>query len=503
MGFVRSFIFSRTVLGILIFACFIVTGLDLYIDSSHTKVVNLAAIEIAKNELDTITQLSRVLREGNVSGPSGAELVEALNQKLNEIPGGMTVEVITADSREKFQQDAYAALRKNPSQPFYYLDEGEDEDILHYAAMSQAFSGDNGQGLILQMNIPMGGFQALQKREATKTLWVLIVFGVAASLCLAVFVGYTRHSGEVLAESQQKDLEYQKQLTSSYERFFPHQFLDVLQKKNILEINLGDQTEKSMAVMFGDIRNFTSVIEKKSPAESFKFINGYLAAVGPVIREHSGFIDKFIGDAIMALFYNCNDALYATVQMLSLVRQSALKPENLGKLPTEIGVGLHYGTLMVGTVGEAERMDGTVISDVVNVASRIEGLNKTYGTNIIISDQFLENLGDKEKFKIRFLDHIYMKGKSYGVKLYEVFDVDPPELVAKKEQIRDQFQNAVNCYQNRQFQDAINILNECKNVLPEDRAIGIYVNRATRCLAEGPKEGWDPIGKLSQKDDVE
>lgn len=504
MDYIRSFIFSKTVLSILIVACLMVTGLDIYMENSQAKIVRFAAITIAENEADSIFELSKASLQGQTNPPNEVELINRFNQNLKEKPGGMTVDAITQDSvKNDEQKKAYEFLIKNPEASYYWFEEKEEETIFHYTVHFEIIKDHPGSHTMLQLNIPMGEFQKVQDAESKAALWVLSIFGIATSLVLAIFVGYTRYSAEVLADSQKKDLEYQKTLTSAYERFFPREFLDLLGKKNILDVQLGDQSEKTMAVMFSDIRNFTTILEKKSTSESFKFINDFMGRAGPVVREHFGFIDKYIGDSIMALFPKADHALDASVKMLSQLKQEALNPENLSKIPIEIGIGLHYGPLMVGTVGEVQRMDGTVFSDVVNSASRLESLNKAYGTSLLISDTFLNNLENKTKYRIRFIDQVYVKGKSNSIKIYEVFDIDSPEIVRIKEQIRDKYQTAVDLYQKQQFQDALNLLQECQAALPQDLPVQIYIRRCNKWLAEAPKEGWDPVGRLAQKYDIE
>ena len=161
-------------------------------------------------------------------------------------------------------------------------------------------------------------------------------------------------------------------------RFVPREFLDHLNRESVLDVRLGDHVESRMSVLFTDLRSFTSISETMTPEENFEFINGYLGKVAPIVRDHHGFIDKYIGDAIMALFDRCpDDALTASVEMLR-----ALNAYNRSLAASEsqqirMGVGIHIGNLMLGTVGESNRMETTVISDVVNTASRLESLSKT------------------------------------------------------------------------------------------------------------------------------
>lgn len=489
MDILKSFIFNRTVLGLLVAACFGVTALDIYFDISQSKITHSAALFAAKSTAELF------LAATDINTPESSEV---LNEKIKRVGGQFEVKIFTPDSDQTpFQKQAIIDLSKNPN-PYYEIEVREDQSILRYAVIYNPTSKT-----FLELIVPMGALEALENQESIKTLLVLIILATLSSVSLAIFVGYLRHSTEVLVQTQEKALEEQKLLTYAYERFFPHQFLDLLKKKSVIDIKLGDQTEKQMAVLFADIRNFTTLIEKKTPAESFQMINDYLREVGPIIRKHSGFIDKYIGDAIMALFEKPDDALKATIDIMQLLKKNAAGAEHMAPVISEIGTGIHFGDLMVGTVGEAERMDGTVISDIANTASRLENLNRSYDTHILVSEEFLNGLVSKEKYKIRFLDHIFVKGKSKGIKIFEVFDADSAELIQKKEEMKPVFEKAMESYRNRQFQEAIGLLKECQKFLPQDPVLSIFIKRCEKYLAEGVPENWEPISKLSAKDDVE
>ena len=163
------------------------------------------------------------------------------------------------------------------------------------------------------------------------------------------------------------------QLNKAYERFVPGQFLQYLEKSSIIDVELGDQVQLEMSVLFSDIRDFTTLSESMTPEENFKFINSYLSRMEPAIAENSGFIDKYIGDAIMALFSGeADNAVKAGISMLHRLIEYNQHRANSGYKPIKNGIGINTGFLMLGTVGGQNRMDSTVISDAVNLASRGE-----------------------------------------------------------------------------------------------------------------------------------
>ncbi|MEM7018537.1 MAG: adenylate/guanylate cyclase domain-containing protein, partial [Pseudomonadota bacterium] len=207
-----------------------------------------------------------------------------------------------------------------------------------------------------------------------------------------------------------------------YARFVPHEFLQFLNKDSVVDVELGDHVQKEMTILFSDIRGFTSLSETMTPDENFRFINSYLSRMEPVIAGHSGFIDKYIGDAIMALFpTSADEAVRGSIDMLHSLSDYNEGRERAGYPLIKIGIGLNTGPLMLGTVGGKNRMDGTVISDAVNLASRVEGLTKTYGTALLITEWTYQRLYDVSQYQTRVIDRVRVKGKTEPVTVYEIF----------------------------------------------------------------------------------
>ena len=203
----------------------------------------------------------------------------------------------------------------------------------------------------------------------------------------------------------------------------------MLNKESIQEIRLGDQIKQQMTVMFADIRGWTTLSETMSPQDNFKFINGYLRRVSPVIEKHNGFIDQYYGDGVMALFPdNPDDAVMAAIAMHGVVDEYNEERKTYGLLPMGIGVGLHLGDLMLGIIGSEERMQGAVVSDDVNLAARLEGLTRIYGSSVTLSELTFSQLKDPHRYMHRFVDKVSVKGKKKPVSVYEVYDGDPNEV---------------------------------------------------------------------------
>ena len=250
-------------------------------------------------------------------------------------------------------------------------------------------------------------------------------------------------------------------LNSSYERFVPKQFLTLLEKESIIEVKLGDSTRLNMAVLFSDMRNFTSISEKMSPEQNFSFLNQYLSKVTPSINENSGFIDKYIGDAIMALFSNGpDDAVKASIEMIKQLRSWGEDSSSAHPVGLDMGIGIHVGNLILGTIGETDRMETTVISDTVNVSARLESLCKNYGTNIIISKAVYDALDSKLKQFCRLIDKTRVKGKTEEIEIYEVFAADTSEIIKSKKKTVNALNNLITAYYANELKTAKSILVE-------------------------------------------
>lgn len=289
-----------------------------------------------------------------------------------------------------------------------------------------------------------------------------------------------------------------KELYEASSKFVPREFLSFMHKGSITDVRLGDQTETELTLMFSDIRNFTSIVESLTPAESFEFLNGYFESIGPLIRKHGGFIDKYIGDGIMAIFpRQADDALAAALEIQQALPTLNKRYESKGWPSIRIGIGIHTGPCMVGTVGEDLRMDTTVISDVVNIAARLEHLTKTFGTDILISEQVVMSLVNPAAIHLRFLGKVMVKGKSSAV---SVFQVLTEREFLKEKKLRaayDYFEQGMFAFFKRDFASAISLFNRVLEVVPSDMPSRVYLKEAKTLLESGVPEGWDGYLKIT------
>lgn len=290
--------------------------------------------------------------------------------------------------------------------------------------------------------------------------------------------------------AHQQALTLLQQTEAAYSRLIPHQLLNLLEAKSIVDVKLGDQVERKMTIMFSDIRDFTPLSESMTPAETFEFINSYLSQMEPVISRHHGIIDKYIGDTIMALFEKgADEAVSGSIAMLERLGYYNAGRIRAGYEPINIGIGLNTGVVMIGTVGGINRMDSTVIGDAVNLTSRIEEATKTYHAPLIISQNTLYDLVDPHKYDIRFLDRIRVKGKSQPLSIYEVFDNNPETLRNNKRESLEVFEKAVAYYHLKDIAKAIPLFKQCVDISPGDFPALFYLERCYEYQVTGQHVG--------------
>jgi len=340
-------------------------------------------------------------------------------------------------------------------------------------------------------NKPVTYFERLWEYRMVIMIVLIIIFSlIAVIVTLSVNI------------IKRKKLQNELIITNkSFERFVPHEFLENLQRENILDVELGDNIQKDMTVFFTDIRSFTTLSEKMTPEENFRFLNSYLKIVSPIIRSHSGFIDKYIGDAIMAIFpVKSEDAVRASIEMHHKVIDYNLERGRAGYDPINIGIGMHFGSLMMGTIGEEERMEGTVISDAVNLASRLEGLTKHLGAKVIISEDTLKNIGSNSvKYNVRYLGKVVVKGKSEPVNIYELIDGNNASVSELKLKSKKLFEKGVNFYQAADFFRAADSFEKVLKINSSDIAAEFYLNECRRDKDKTDGTNWQGYLNIDMK----
>ena len=251
--------------------------------------------------------------------------------------------------------------------------------------------------------------------------------------------------------------------------------------------------EKNLTILFSDIRDFTTISEKMDPKQLGAFMNSYLTAMSDIIMENNGMVDKYIGDAIVAIWgaplpdtdhvHNAVRSSIAMTKKLISLKDDWLKQ---GFPSIDIGVGINTGIASIGNFGSERRFEYTVLGDNVNLASRLEGLNKIYGTNIIISQFTKKALNNK--FFCRPIDKVRVKGKTVPIEIYEPLTEGAPDACLKEE--IDLFFQGLSAYRDRRFEHAYSIIEELHKSSPH-QIYDLYMHRIKMFLTAPPEDGWD------------
>ncbi len=266
-------------------------------------------------------------------------------------------------------------------------------------------------------------------------------------------------------------------------------------------IELGGE-ERDVTVLFSDIRDFTSLCERREPNEILDLLNRYLTHMSTAIEEHGGVVDKYIGDAIMALFgapvfhpESPQKAVSCALDMLSdlrLLNEALVKD---GLQPLVIGIGINTGKVVAGNMGSANRLNYTVIGDGVNLASRLEGLTKQYGVEIIVS-QATRDLCPE--FRFRELDLVQVKGKTEPIAIFEPLSVADTSSDSIKSAL-EQYHKAIAHYRSREWDEAETLLNQLITYDHDRKIYQLYLTRITEYQQNPPSSDWDGVVIFTNK----
>lgn len=254
--------------------------------------------------------------------------------------------------------------------------------------------------------------------------------------------------------------------------------------KDTSQLALGGE-KKELTVLFSDIRGFTSYSETLDPQDLVSFLNAYLSRMSETILNQAGTIDKFIGDAIMAIFGapvpTLEHAKKACMSALEMVRELKLMNIDLAKekkAPIDIGIGINTGEMTVGNIGSERRFDYTVIGDAVNLGARLEGLNKVFGTHILVSE-FTKEKCNQEELLFREIATVKVKGKDKSVTIFEL--VEDTTQIHKYNSLLTNYNSGFNSYKNQEFDKAISFFETCLNDHPNDGPSLFYIDLANKC----------------------
>jgi adenylate cyclase len=288
-------------------------------------------------------------------------------------------------------------------------------------------------------------------------------------------------------------------LNNTFRKFVPKQFVDHFAKHGSNSLELGHADEDELAILFCDIRGFTGLSERMSPQELMNFLNSYFMRMNDPIHQNGGFIDKFIGDAIMALFDHPTgsnkdkslDSIRAALDLRYALNVYNQHRSNSNYPAINIGIGIHFGPVIIGTVGSDDRMDTTVIGDSVNIAFRLEGLAPIYNTDIVVSAQTLEVAEAAKYFSYRILDWVRVKGRMAPIEIYELIDHQDKSVQQLKLANAHLIQQGLKSRIKQQWPQAMAHFQEALLVNPEDTLVIHHIEQCQILKKQKLAKNWD------------
>ncbi|MCB0593785.1 MAG: response regulator [Lewinellaceae bacterium] len=433
---------------------------------------------------------------------SSAEKKEVQPGPAAPIPAGQRIRILIVDDEPINQH-----VLKNHLDPDYYAITAAMNGEEALAALN---SGEPYDLVLLDIMMPrMSGYEVCEQiREQFLPSELPIIMVTAKNLVKDLVMGLNTGANDYLAKPFTRDEFLARvktqlnlnQINRATGRFVPNAFLRSLGRENITEVRLGDQVERKVTVFFSDIRDYTTLSESMTPDQNFKFVNAYNRRMGPIIDHNRGFVNQYLGDAIMAIFqYSPEDALRSSVEIQKALQEYNLQRGKKGRRPIRSGIGFHTGSLIMGIIGDEKRLDAATISDTVNTAARIESLNKFYGTRILLSEDSLSEIGQPGDYHFRMLGKVQMKGKKVPVGIYECFDGDPPPIFEKKLAALDAFGQAREYYFQKEFAKAYRTFEGILKDNPDDAATQLFLNKTLECIASGVPEDWTGIERMTAK----
>ncbi|MFD2673203.1 adenylate/guanylate cyclase domain-containing protein [Marinicrinis sediminis] len=287
------------------------------------------------------------------------------------------------------------------------------------------------------------------------------------------------------------------EMNKVYYRFVPQQFLNFLGKKSILDTRLGDQKEEALSVLTVNMRNFYQRSAQLTPEANFAFINRLFSHLGPVVRKHDGMVSQYLGGGMMALFPDeAEHALQASIAMHRQLEAYNEQQASTGEEPISIGIGIHRGPMMVGIIGEQERMEGKVISDGVNTSMMLEQLSSELACSILATEEVIDAVEDAERYQFRNLGVIQVMEGEEPIRVYDVYQGESEFTRVKKHETKALFEQSVEMYQHGRFFDAREGFLAVIKHHRMDKAAQHYFYLSDHYYQNGISAQWNPVLQL-------
>ncbi len=401
-----------------------------------------------------------------------------------------------------------------------------DHDGTRYIASFRPFPEKFGRDWILGIIVPEDDFIGPIARVHETTLlfsfWLLIIAGFLTSAIARELTDpikkLTAEAGRIqnldfdgvidlkspITEIQQmgETMDSMKMALGSFMKYVPSEIVQgLVHERN--EARLQAHTEE-ITLMFTDISEFSSITERVPPQDLMQQLSEYFDCIAAIIHRHGGTIDKYIGDSVMAFWgapardsRQAEHACSASIEIEEAIRKLNDRWLKENRDPLKTRIGINTGISLIGNFGSSDRFNYTAIGDNVNLASRLEGLNKLYSSEIIVSETTVAGAG--RSFIFRPLDLVAVKGRKKSVKIFQLLGrIDNPDA-EKFKKVAEISEKALTCYLNRQWRDAYEQFQALLDILPDDSAAEMYLTRCRELHDHPPGPNWDGVFKLQHK----
>lgn len=272
-----------------------------------------------------------------------------------------------------------------------------------------------------------------------------------------------------------------RQTNLETQKFIPKQFFKFLGKSRIEELELGNQVKKNATTLFCDLKSATNISRSLSLEENFNYINSYLKVVAPLIKRYGGFVDKYLGDGILAVFSKPQDAIECAH---AIFRAIDVKNKSQKELPAiDARISINTGEIIFGIVGDEDRKSPTIISDVVNLASKMEEINMYIGTKLLISKPSLNELPQNFEFDYRYTGALSLDDGGC-LPLFESLNYYPKNKKEKLKKLKNKFENGVRAYNEKKYEEAKETFSYILHYVPDDKPSFVYFNKASEKLKD-------------------
>jgi len=347
-------------------------------------------------------------------------------------------------------------------------------------------------GIVLSLAL-IGAFVVINTTIFVRyNIWMNLIYPVLTMM--TIYLGITVY--RYVTEEREK-----KKVRGAFQYYLTASVVNEI-LKDPTKLKLGGD-KKVLTVMFSDIRGFTSISEKLSPEELVHLLNEYLTAMTDMVFKYDGLLDKYIGDAIMAVFGAPLDqpdhalrACRTGIGMMSELRRLRERWAAEGRPDINIGIGINTGDMVVGNMGSQMRFDYTVMGDSVNLASRLEGAGKEYGTAILISEETYRQA--RAAVEVRELDLLQVKGKQVPVRIYELM-AKKEGLDAERKRVCALFAEGLDLYRKQEWDGAASRFSQVLELAPEDGPSKTFIRRCQSYRGNPPSPGWDGVYRLTTK----